>query len=94
VVVSAALVVWLRWIRLAPRHEWNNDSRRGNAIFVFASDDPYDEKPRQRTIRFVPHGRTVQAFGGHGPLEVLRGEGNVCTIPIMSNAAALVIVED
>ena len=67
---------------------------RGSAIFVFASDDPYDEKPQQRTVRFVPHGRTVKAFGGHGPLEVLRGENNVCTIPIMSNAAVMVISED
>ena len=98
---SAASTGWFRDVRaedggpllvgeMVPR----TAAVRGNAIFVFASDDPYDEKPRQRTIRFVPHGRTVQAFGGHGPLEVLRGEGNVCTIPIMSNAAALVIVED
>ena len=66
---------------------------RSNAIFVFASDDPYDEKPLLRTIRFVPHGRTVRAFGGYGSLPVSRGEDGVCTISLTSNAAVLVTVE-
>lgn len=66
---------------------------RSNAIFVFASDDPYDESPQLRTIRFVPHGRTIGAFGGYGPLPVSRDDDGVCTISLMSNAAALITVE-
>ena len=98
---SAASTGWFRDVRaedggplLVGEMVSRTGASRGNAIFVFASDDPYDEKPLQRTIRFVPHGRTVKAFGGHGPVEVLRGEGNVRTIPIMSNAAVIVISED
>ena len=66
---------------------------RGNAIFVFASDDPYDDNPQLRTIRFVPHGRSIRAFGGYGPLPVSRDDDGVCTISLMSNAAALITVE-
>ena len=66
---------------------------RANAIFVFASDDPYDENPQPRTIRFVPHGRTVRAFGGYGPLPVSRGDDGVCTLSLMSNNAVLITVE-
>lgn len=63
----------------------------GSAIFVFASDDPYDEHPQQRTIRFIPHGDTVRAFGGSGPIPVTRGDDGVCTISLGSNNAALVV---
>ncbi|MBQ6141750.1 MAG: hypothetical protein IJI54_10750 [Kiritimatiellae bacterium] len=66
---------------------------RANAIFVFASDDPYDEHPQQRTIRFTPHGDTVRAFGGTGPITVTKGEDSICTISLMSNNAALVVVK-
>lgn len=68
-------------------------SARGSAIFVFASDDPYDENPQQRTIRFIPHGGTVRAFGGSGPIPVIKGEDGVCTIPLASNNAALVAID-
>ena len=65
---------------------------RGSAIFVFASDDPYDENPQKRTIRFVPHGDTVRAFGVSGPIPVERYKDGVCTISLASNSAALVEV--
>ena len=68
-------------------------SARGSAIFVFASDDPYDENPQQRTIRFIPHGDTVRAFGGSGPIPVRKGEDGVCTISLASNNAALVAID-
>ena len=74
---------------MSPRAE----AVHGSAIFVFASDDPYDDRPRRRTVRFIPHGRSVRAFGGRGSLPVLRGDDGVCTITLQSNAAALVAVE-
>lgn len=66
-------------------------SAHANAIFIFASDDPYDENPQLRTIRFIPHGDTLRAFGGSGPIPVRKGEDGVCTISLASNNAALIV---
>ena len=67
---------------------------KGNGIFVFASDDPYDNKgPRNRVVRFVPHGRSVKAYGAYGAIPVHRGNDGSCTISLTSNNAALVITE-
>lgn len=60
------------------------------AIFVMASEDPYDECEKDRIVRFRALRRTVEALGGEGPLHVAREADGSSTITIRSNRAALV----
>lgn len=60
------------------------------AIFVMASEDPYDENEKERVIRFRPLCRTVEALGGEGPLHVARDAEGFSTITLRSSRGALV----
>jgi hypothetical protein len=67
---------------------------KGNAMFIFASDDPYDANPKQRTVRFIPPaGQTVAVFGGYGAVPFEKGSDGVYRIRLQSNQAALVTVK-
>ena len=60
------------------------------AIFVMASEDPYDESEKERVIRFRPLRRTVEALGVEGPLHVGRDAEGLSTVTLRSNRAALI----
>ena len=60
------------------------------ALFVMASEDPYDENEKERVIRFRPLRRTVEALGVEGPIHVGRDAEGFSTVTLRSNRAALV----
>ena len=63
---------------------------RGRALFVCVADDPYDENPRQHTLRFRAKGRKVKAYGGDGPIEVTGTGPGSYEIPVTSNQGLLI----
>ena len=60
------------------------------ALFVMASEDPYDENEKERVIRFRPLRRTVEALGVEGPIHVGRDAEGFSTVTLRSNRAALI----
>ena len=62
----------------------------GRAILVFAADDPYDEKPLDRTVRFRADGK-VRALGGNGEVKLDRAADGTWTFGIRSSDCVLVI---
>ena len=66
------------------------DGGPARALFVFAADDPYDEKPRARHVRFRSAGN-VSALGPDGPVAITRAADGMCTFEIQSSHVVMLI---
>ena len=69
------------------------DGSARRALFVFAADDPYDESPRMRTVRFRPSCGSFRAVGPDGPLAISREQDGACTFALHSSSAVMLIGE-
>lgn len=65
-------------------------SGRGKALFICVADDPYNENPREHTLRFKAKGRKVKALGGDGPIAANRTADGCYEIPVVSNQGLLI----
>ena len=66
------------------------DGSARRALFVFAADDPYDEKPLARTVRFRT-AANVTAVGPNGPVELSRAADGTYSFAVKSSACVMVI---
>ena len=66
---------------------------RDRAYFVFAADDPFDESPRTRTVKFkLADGFKASVLGGNGNMPLgMDAEGNR-SFKLDSSAGALVVI--
>ena len=65
-------------------------SGRGKALFICVADDPYNENPREHTLRFKAKGRKVKALGGDGPIAANSTADGCYEIPVVSNQGLLI----
>lgn len=63
---------------------------RGKALFICVADDPYNENPQEHTIRFTARGRKIKAWGGDGPIKVVRSGKGLYEIPVVSNQGVFI----
>lgn len=63
---------------------------RSRALFLCAADDPWDENPVERTVRFKTP-RKVRVVGGQGEIPCNKGTNGVYAIKLRSNSGVFVI---
>ena len=66
------------------------DGGARRALFVFAADDPYDEKPLTRTVHFRSTA-SVSAIGPNGPVELSRAADGTYSFAIGSSMCVMLI---
>ncbi len=62
----------------------------GNALFVCAADDPYDQLSGECTVTFRAAGDTVKAYNGKGIVPVIRMADGSYAVTIDVNDAVLI----
>ena len=65
---------------------------RSRGLFICAADDPWDENPVERTVRFRTP-RRVRVFGGQGKIPCEKGADGFYTVRIRSNSGVFVVGE-
>jgi len=68
----------------------SRDGKGRKAVFICTADDPYDEHPASRTIRFCACGSTVSVTGADGVVQVLSPVDGVFSLTLPSSSAVLV----
>ena len=66
------------------------DASGGQAVFVCAADDPYDQQPASHTLSFHTAGRRVVAHGTKGEVAVTIDDNGTCRLTLPSNQAVLI----
>ena len=65
------------------------DGKRGRALFICVSDDPYDKCSQIHTLSFKCS-RKVSVITNSGPMPVKRKSGGLYEIPVVSNQGILI----
>ena len=65
----------------------------GRALFVCAADDPYDKGGKRRKVLFKAGGAKVRVVGPRKDIEPSRLDDDTYEVPIVSNAAILIVAE-
>ena len=68
------------------------DGKRGRALFICVSDDPYDKCSQIHTLCFKCS-RKVSVITNSGPMPVKRKSGGLYEIPVVSNQGILIEVK-
>ena len=61
------------------------------ALFICATDDPFDKNHRIRSVRFCTAAKKLRAFGVNGKLELKRISPGTWSFPIESSSAVLLV---
>ena len=70
----------------------SRSGRRGKALFICVSDDPYDKNPQTHTLSFKCR-RRISVTSNEGPVPVKRLCGGRYEIPVTSNQGILIEVK-
>ena len=67
------------------------DGGSERALFVFAADDPYDENPRTRTVRFSLASGSVKAIGPDGPVKLRIATDGTYSFDVRSSMCVMLV---